>query len=136
LGTVIRSTTPVQPTGLAGATAIAAGSRHSLARVPANTPPVAADDSYVTDEDTPLAVPAPGVLANDTDADGDPLQATLVSGPTRGQLALDASGAFVYAPAANDFGIVTFTYKVSDGSAESNVATVAILVRPVNDLPV
>ena len=37
-----------------------------------NTPPVAVDDSYTTDEDTQLDVSAPGVLANDSDADGDP----------------------------------------------------------------
>ena len=36
-----------------------------------NDDPVAVDDAYATDEDTPLVVAAPGVLANDTDADGD-----------------------------------------------------------------
>ena len=46
-----------------------------------NDPPVAANDSYSTNEDTTLTVTAPGVLANDTDADGDPLTAVQVSGP-------------------------------------------------------
>ena len=36
-----------------------------------NDAPVAVDDGYATDEDTPLTVTAPGVLANDTDVDGD-----------------------------------------------------------------
>jgi len=40
--------------------------------------PVAADDGYATDENVPLTVPVPGVLANDTDADlGDTLTAVL-----------------------------------------------------------
>ena len=38
-----------------------------------NDAPVAANDSYTTTEDTPLTVAAPGVLANDTDVDGDAL---------------------------------------------------------------
>ena len=38
---------------------------------------MAVDDSYATDEDTPLTVAAPGVLGNDTDVDGDALTAVL-----------------------------------------------------------
>jgi FG-GAP-like repeat/Bacterial cadherin-like domain len=43
--------------------------------------PAAAGDAYGTDEDRPLDVAAPGVLGNDTDRDGDGLEAVLVSGP-------------------------------------------------------
>ncbi|MCG8604609.1 Ig-like domain-containing protein, partial [bacterium] len=39
----------------------------------ANNPPVAIDDSYAASEDSILVVPAPGVLSNDIDADGDTL---------------------------------------------------------------
>ena len=46
-----------------------------------NDAPVARDDTYTTNEDTPLVVPAPGVLGNDSDVDGDPLTSVLVSGP-------------------------------------------------------
>jgi hypothetical protein len=46
-----------------------------------------------------LTVAAPGVLANDADADGDPLSALLVSGPAHGTLALNADGSFTYSPA-------------------------------------
>ena len=38
-----------------------------------NHAPVANDDSYATAFNTPLNVAAPGVLVNDTDADGDSL---------------------------------------------------------------
>ena len=68
---------------------------------PVNDTPVAADNSYSTDEDTALVVAAPGVLGNDTDLDGDSLQAVLVSGPSQGTLTLNANGSFTYTPASN-----------------------------------
>ena len=53
---------------------------------------MAVDDAYTTAEDTPLTVAAPGVLANDTDVDGDALTAVLVTGPANGTLTLNADG--------------------------------------------
>ena len=91
---------------------------------PVNDAPVAVADSYSTDEDTALTVAAPGVLANDTDVDGDPLTAVMVSDPAHGTLTLNADGSFVYTPAANYNGADSFTYKANDGTADSNVATV------------
>ena len=61
------------------------------------------------------------MLANDTDADGDALTAILVTGPAHGTLALNADGSFIYTPAANYNGADSFTYKASDGSADSDV---------------
>ena len=51
-------------------------------------PPVAAGDNYFTPQDTALNVAAPGVLGNDTDADGDPLTAIKVSDPAHGTVTL------------------------------------------------
>jgi VCBS repeat-containing protein len=101
-----------------------------------NRPPVAANDSATTAEDTPLTVAAPGVLANDTDPDGDALTVVKVSDPTHGNVALGANGSFTYTPAANYNGPDAFTYKASDGTADSTVATVNLTVTPVNDAPV
>jgi hypothetical protein len=95
---------------------------------PANQDPVAVDDSYTTAVDTPLTVPAPGVLANDSDPDGDSLTAQLVAGPSNGTLVLNPDGSFTYTPNAGFNGTDTFTYQASDGSALSNVATVTIQV--------
>ena len=103
---------------------------------PVNDPPVAANDSYSTNEDTTLSVTAPGVLANDTDVDGNPLTAVLVAGPSHGTLTLNANGSFTYVPAANYNGADSFTYRANDGTANSNTATVSITVNPVNDPPV
>ncbi|HAK97614.1 MAG TPA: hypothetical protein DCM87_22140, partial [Planctomycetes bacterium] len=77
-----------------------------------------------------------GVLANDSDGDLDPLAAVLVSGPSHGALVLNADGSFTYEPAGDWYGNDSFTYKANDGFADSNVATVAIAVNPVNDAPV
>jgi len=102
-----------------------------------NRAPVAADDAYTTNEDTPLVVIAPGVLANDHDPDGDPLTAVLVAGPSHGTVTLKANGAFTYRPAANYHGPDRFTYKAKDPSgALSNLATVSITVLSVNDAPI
>src|SRR5205814_1448553 len=77
-----------------------------------------------------------GVLANDTDVDGDVLTTLLVAGPQHGVLALNSDGLFSYTPAANYNGADSFTYRASDGPATSNVATVALTITPVNDAPV
>jgi PKD repeat protein len=100
-------------------------------------PPVANDVAYATDEDTPLNVAAPGVLANDTDANGDSLTATLVVGPGNGTLTRNANGSFSYTPNSDFNGSDLFTYVANDGQADSiNVATVSITVNAVNDAPV
>src|SRR5213075_604843 len=104
---------------------------------PVNDAPVAAnDDSYTTPEDTQLTVIAPGVLANDSDVDSDPLSTILVTGPSHGTLTLNGDGSFSYVPALNFNGIDTFTYKATDGQAQSGIATATITVTPVNDTPV
>jgi hypothetical protein len=94
------------------------------------------DDAYTTDEDTSLNVPAPGVLANDSDPDGDALTAVLVGGPANGTLALNANGGFSYTPGLNFNGVDSFTYVANDGQVDSNIATVTITVNAVNDAPV
>src|SRR5258707_300561 len=78
----------------------------SITVTPVNDPPgtsggIVADDSYTTPEDTQLTVTVPGVLANDTDVDGDPLTAILVSSPAHGTLNLNSDGSFNYTPALN-----------------------------------
>jgi VCBS repeat-containing protein len=102
-----------------------------------NDAPVGVDDSYTIDEDTVLQVEgADGALANDTDADGDPLEAVLETGPTNGVLTLNLDGSFTYTPNANFFGTDSFTYRASDGVLDSDITTVTITVNPVNDAPV
>jgi len=101
-----------------------------------NTPPVAVDDAYSVNEDNTLYVAAPGVLANDSDADNDPLTAILVSDPSNGTLTLNANGSFTYTPDANYNGLDSFTYLANDSVFDSNYATVNITVNPDDDAPV
>ena len=107
-----------------------------LTVTPVNDAPVAADDSYTTNEDSTLTVPAPGVLANDTDVDSAIITAVKVTDPSHGALTLHSDGSFSYTPFANYYGSDTFTYLANDGLLNSNVATVNITVNPVNDAPV
>ena len=100
-----------------------------------NQAPVAVNDAYSTAEDTPLTLAAPGVLGNDTDADGNPLSASVATGPAHGTLTLNANGAFTYTPDANFNGTDTFIYRASDGTATPSLATVTITVTAVNDAP-
>src|SRR5207247_717893 len=97
---------------------------------------VAVNDSYSVNQDSTLNVTVPGVLGNDTDADGNTLTAMKVSDPSHGILTLNATGSFSYTPAAGYPGSDGFTYKANDGSLDSNVATVSITVNAVNHLPV
>jgi VCBS repeat-containing protein len=103
---------------------------------PVNDPPVAHDDGYVTDEDTALLVAAPGMLGNDNDPDGDPLTLVVLTVPQHGSGSIGSDGSLNYMPDANFSGSDTFTYKASDGIAESSIATVNITVNPINDPPV
>ncbi len=93
-----------------------------------NTPPVAVDDSYQTDKDTPLSVPAPGVLGNDYDPDGDPITAVLETDVSHGVLNLNSDGSFDYTPDTGFVGNDQFTYSAFDGQVSGNIATVTITV--------
>ena len=102
--------------------------------VAVNDAPTASSDSIVVDEDS-LVTPA-SVLGNDSDLDGDVLNATLVSGPTNATtFVLNSNGTFSYQPATNFSGTDSFSYRVSDGNGGSDIATVDIQINPVNDVP-
>jgi hypothetical protein len=90
--------------------------------------PVAVDDEYSIQQDQMLEVAAPGVLENDTDADGDPLTAAVVSMPGNGNLALEPNGAFTYTPDAGFYGSDSFSYEANDGTDDSNVGVVSLTV--------
>ena len=81
-----------------------------------NDSPVALADTYTTDEDVALDVPAPGVLANDSDPDGTVLTAVLVTPPAHGSLVLNADGSFSFTPAQDFNGTDSFVYQAVDAS--------------------
>ncbi|MDO8186374.1 Ig-like domain-containing protein [Conexibacter sp. JD483] len=119
-----------------------------------NDAPVAADDAYRTDQDTPLTVAAPGLLANDRDAEGDTLTIDQVDGSggnvgsafrsARGAtVRVNADGSLSYDPAgafdalrAGEEASDTISYRVSDGNGGTDTATISVTVSGVNDRPV
>lgn len=95
-----------------------------------NQAPVANADNYSTQAATPLSVPAPGVLGNDTDANGDPLTANVVSSTTQGGLVLNPDGSFTYSPNPGATGTDSFVYTATDPTLTSAPATVTITLTP------
>jgi VCBS repeat-containing protein len=96
-----------------------------------NTAPTAVADAYSLYRDNTIAVAIPGVLANDTDANPQTLTVQSprpVSGPSHGSLTLNADGSFSYTPTGGYTGTDSFTYKVTDGIADSATATVTITI--------
>jgi hypothetical protein len=91
-----------------------------------NDQPVAAGDSFLMNQDTTLVVSSPGVLANDTDIDGDTLHAGVVGPVAHGTLSLTANGSMTYTPAPGFAGNDSFMYVANDGAVDSGPATVTI----------
>ena len=94
------------------------------------TAPVSPNDAFTTAANTALTVPAPGVLGNDTDADGDALTATLRRAPANGLVELRPDGSFTYTPRSGFSGPDSFDYRANDGTGNGNDATVTITVQP------
>lgn len=95
------------------------------------TAPLALDDGYATPINTPLVVPAPGVLANDDASGGGAMTAAVVGGgTTHGNLAFNADGSFTYTPSMDYTGPDGFYYRAFNGvgSVGSNVARVELTV--------
>jgi hypothetical protein len=110
---------------------------------PSPDPAVANDDSATTDEDVFVDI---AVMVNDIDVDlGVPPQSqtptsathtvVIVTAPAKGSVSVNANGTVRYTPAANLFGSDSFTYRLNDGTFDSNVATVNITINPINDAP-
>jgi ELWxxDGT repeat protein len=107
--------------------------------VSANVAPVANPDNYSVNLNNVLSVPfafgtttVAGVLSNDVD--NDPLTASLVTGPSRGNLLFNADGSFIYTPTVTVGGTDTFVYRASDGQLTSD-ATVTITIRDSSTPP-
>ena len=77
-----------------------------------------------------LNVPAPGLLGNDADPDGDTLtlDTTPVTGPAHGQATMLGDGAYTYSPGPGFTGADSFTYRISDLGGLSTIGTASFTV--------
>lgn len=92
-----------------------------------NSVPVAANDAYSVAKNGRLSIAVgAGVLVNDSDSSGANLSALLVGKTSHGTLTLLSDGSFSYRPDKNYIGTDSFSYKVSNGTATSNIATVVL----------
>ena len=103
-----------------------------------DTAPVAVNDSYRVLENHTLGVSSPslGVLANDTDADGDSLTVSAEGGPSHGTVSLSSDGTFTYTPTTGYIGSDNFTYSITDGYLSDTAEVVIDVGNPpvaVND---
>jgi CSLREA domain-containing protein len=92
-----------------------------------NDAPTAAAQSVTTNEDT-----GKQITLGANDVDGDALTYSIVSAPAHGTLSGTGANQ-TYTPDLNYNGSDSFTYKVNDGTVDSNEATVSITVNAVND---
>lgn len=103
---------------------------------PVNDPPSAAQDEFVTPEDTELQTSVDDLLVNDSDIDNEhaDLIITGVAAPFNGTVALNGE-TIIFTPTTDFFGMAGFDYTLSDAEL-SSTGYVIIDVLPVNDPPV
>ncbi|HYG73393.1 MAG TPA: Ig-like domain-containing protein, partial [Planctomycetota bacterium] len=99
---------------------------------PVNDGPVVANQTLATREDEALS----GTLTA-TDVEGQPLRFVLLSNGALGRAVITnaTTGAFTYTPDPNAFGTDSFTVIASDGTDDSQVATITVQIAPTNDAP-
>lgn len=113
-----------------------AAHRLTITVSPVNDAPRGVADAYLADEDVTLVVPAPGVLGNDVDLEGDTKTATLDQDAQHGSVSLNPDGSFSYTPDPEYVGPDSFRYHPSDPLLDGATVTVSLTVRFVNDPPV
>lgn len=91
--------------------------------------PDTGQDQFQAQAGKTLTVPAPGVLNNDSDPDGDALTALLAGQPKKGKVTLEADGSFTYRANKKAKGTDSFTYLAQDTTGLSALETVSIQVK-------
>jgi len=99
---------------------------------PANRGPTAGNDSSVTSAGVAVSI---GVLANDTDPDGDTLSVSSVTQAQHGTVAINADRTVRYTPDAGYTGSDAFTYVVSDGRGGTATGTVSVTINAAPPAP-
>lgn len=88
--------------------------------------PAATNDTYKTGLNHSLTVDAPGLLSNDTDANGNAtlsVQTAPTNNPSNGTVVLNSDGSFSYTPNNGFVGTDTFTYRVCDDGTPNDIVS-------------
>jgi hypothetical protein len=95
--------------------------------------PLANDDSgFTTIENNSLSIPAPALLANDTDPNGLPLSITGVTNASNGTVSYDPNTQTVsFVPTAAYAGLANFSYTISDGQGTGSGQVSLTVNHPV-----
>ncbi|WP_170940626.1 tandem-95 repeat protein [Pseudoalteromonas sp. NBT06-2] len=103
-----------------------------------NNAPIAFDDIFALTEDSLMVISVPGLLNNDTDADGDILSVntTAFTNVSNGIVTLSTDGSFSYQPNENFFGSDSFEYEVIDGEGGTDIGKATLTISSVNDNPI
>ena len=96
-----------------------------------NDRPEANNDVIVSESLDVISIETSDILLNDFDEDGDALSIVLVTPPETGTLTLQVDGSFSFTPDGGFFGVERFSYLVTDGLLDSEVATVEVLIEPL-----
>jgi len=115
-----------------GRGAAATSSHITVSKLRLGVPLEAHDDAVQLAEDSATDI---AVTRNDIGTEQAGVVPVLITQPAHGTLTLTAEGNFRYLPEDNWFGDDSFSYQLFDGKFSSNVATVNIVVTPVNDSP-
>jgi uncharacterized repeat protein (TIGR01451 family) len=97
--------------------------------------PTAVDDAASVVEDGALSVPAPGVLANDSDLNRFVIHVVSHTQPAHGVATLNANGSWTYTPTPEYYGYDSFSYTITINNGRTATATVNLTVLEVNDAP-
>ncbi|MHB0959585.1 MAG: tandem-95 repeat protein [Pirellulaceae bacterium] len=115
---------------------------------PINDPPLVQSDFYSLDEGATLVADDAagtltpesadnGVMANDSDAEGDALTIVLVAGPAHAaSFTLNDDGTFIYVHDGSETAADSFRYRLFDGTDNSTEAIASFMINPINDPPV
>lgn len=115
----------VDPNGLTASTTLT---------ININEPPIAVDDEVTTTQN--VAVLLEGLLANDSEPNGQDISILTVDSPQNGETELQADGVSIrYTPNLDYVGSDSFTYTIEDESGLTASANVAITVTPENQAP-
>ncbi len=117
----------------------------TLTVTPVNDAPIGVADAYTVPRGTTLRTTDPrganadpsdnGVLANDTDPEGNTITAVLVSPPTHGTLTLNSDGTFTYVHNGLSQTTDTFTYRASDGGAQNPLSAITTVTLTIDKAP-